>query len=376
MPYRRPVFNHRADHDPRRPRIVHPLQVHRLRGRLPGRLLSRGAQHAGHRPGRMHRLRGVHPRMPGERDPARGRRARRPAALHQAQRRAGAQLAQHHQAQAGRRPTPTSGKTARTSWTSWSADMPHEPRPQPRDHRDRRSATTAPIETDAVIVGAGPVGLFQVFELGLLEIKAHIIDSLAYPGGQCIELYPDKPIYDIPAVPVCTGQRVDRQPAQADRALRRHLSPRPGSDRGAQAGRRPLLRRDHPRARASSPRPIFVAGGVGSFQPRTLQGRRAREASTTRSCFYRVQEPGAVRRQEPGHRRRRRLGARLGARTSWPDGPAQGRERDPRAPPRRLSRGTGQRGQDARAVRGLRDAVHGRPGRPASRKTRRPPAPA
>ena len=66
----------------------------------------------------------------------------------------------------------------------------------------------APIETDAVIVGAGPVGLFQVFELGLLEIKAHIIDSLAYPGGQCIELYPDKPIYDIPAVPVCTGREL------------------------------------------------------------------------------------------------------------------------------------------------------------------------
>ena len=64
------------------------------------------------------------------------------------------------------------------------------------------------ITTDAVIVGAGPVGLFQVFELGLLEIKAHIIDSLAYPGGQCIELYPDKPIYDIPAVPVCTGKEL------------------------------------------------------------------------------------------------------------------------------------------------------------------------
>src|SRR5215213_4507385 len=65
-----------------------------------------------------------------------------------------------------------------------------------------------PIETDAVIVGAGPVGLFQVFELGLLEIKAHIIDSLAYAGGQCIELYPDKPIYDIPAVPMCTGREL------------------------------------------------------------------------------------------------------------------------------------------------------------------------
>ena len=70
------------------------------------------------------------------------------------------------------------------------------------------AAHDGPIETDAVIVGAGPVGLFQVFELGLLEIKAHIIDSLAYPGGQCIELYPDKPIYDIPAVPVCTGQEL------------------------------------------------------------------------------------------------------------------------------------------------------------------------
>ena len=66
----------------------------------------------------------------------------------------------------------------------------------------------AVIETDAVIIGAGPVGLFQVFELGLLEIKAHIIDSLAYPGGQCVELYPDKPIYDIPAVPMCTGQEL------------------------------------------------------------------------------------------------------------------------------------------------------------------------
>ena len=64
------------------------------------------------------------------------------------------------------------------------------------------------IETDAVIVGAGPVGLFQVFELGLLEIKAHVIDSLPSVGGQCVELYPDKPIYDIPAVPVCTGQEL------------------------------------------------------------------------------------------------------------------------------------------------------------------------
>ena len=67
---------------------------------------------------------------------------------------------------------------------------------------------TPQIEADAVIVGAGPVGLFQVFELGLLEIKAHVIDSLNAVGGQCVELYPDKPIYDIPAVPMCTGQEL------------------------------------------------------------------------------------------------------------------------------------------------------------------------
>src|SRR3954471_10041013 len=69
-------------------------------------------------------------------------------------------------------------------------------------------AFTGAIECDAVIIGAGPVGLFQVFELGLLEIKAHVIDSLPNVGGQCVELYPDKPIYDIPAVPVCTGQEL------------------------------------------------------------------------------------------------------------------------------------------------------------------------
>jgi thioredoxin reductase (NADPH) len=68
-------------------------------------------------------------------------------------------------------------------------------------------ATGAPVvETDAVIVGAGPVGLFAVFELGLVDIKAHVIDILDKAGGQCAELYPEKPIYDIPGLPIVTGQ--------------------------------------------------------------------------------------------------------------------------------------------------------------------------
>ena len=61
-------------------------------------------------------------------------------------------------------------------------------------------------ETDVIIVGAGPVGLFAVFELGLLDLKAHLVDVLDRPGGQCAELYPEKPIYDIPGLPVVTGQ--------------------------------------------------------------------------------------------------------------------------------------------------------------------------
>ena len=67
---------------------------------------------------------------------------------------------------------------------------------------------TAPIQTDALIIGAGPVGLFAVFELGLADVKAHVIDILDKPGGQCAELYPEKPIYDIPALPVVTGQEL------------------------------------------------------------------------------------------------------------------------------------------------------------------------
>lgn len=64
------------------------------------------------------------------------------------------------------------------------------------------------VKTDVIIVGAGPVGLFAVFELGLLDLKCHLVDILDRPGGQCAELYPEKPIYDIPALPVVTGQEL------------------------------------------------------------------------------------------------------------------------------------------------------------------------
>lgn len=73
------------------------------------------------------------------------------------------------------------------------------------------AAPSTPLQTDVVIIGAGPVGLFAVFELGLLDVRAHLVDILDKPGGQCAELYPEKPIYDIPALPVVTGQQLTDQ---------------------------------------------------------------------------------------------------------------------------------------------------------------------
>ena len=67
---------------------------------------------------------------------------------------------------------------------------------------------TTPIDTEALVIGAGPVGLFQVFQLGLQGIASHVIDALPHVGGQCAELYAGKPIYDIPGIPFCTGSEM------------------------------------------------------------------------------------------------------------------------------------------------------------------------
>lgn len=146
-----------------------------------------------------------------------------------------------------------------------------------------------PIETDAVIVGAGPVGLFQVFELGLLEIKAHVIDSLPSVGGQCVELYPDKPIYDIPAVPMCTGQEL------TDNLLKQiepfgptfHLGQEVTVVQKRDDGRFDLETSTGTRFITKT---IFIAAGVGSFQPRTLKVDGI-EAYEGKQVFYRVKDP-------------------------------------------------------------------------------------
>ena len=169
----------------------------------------------------------------------------------------------------------------------------------------------ATIETDVVIIGAGPVGLFAVFELGLLDLKAHLIDILDRPGGQCAELYPEKPIYDIPGLPIVTGQgltdklmeqikpfgaarsisasastrsqRMDGRPLPA-RHRRRHAVP--GQGRGDR-GRRRLVHAEAAAAR----RHRGLRGQVGVL-------RRAQD--------------GGFPRQGRGDRRRRRLARSTG----------------------------------------------------------------
>ena len=151
------------------------------------------------------------------------------------------------------------------------------------------SLASATIETDAVIIGAGPVGLFQVFELGLLEIKAHVIDSLPSVGGQCVELYPDKPIYDIPAVPVCTGQEL------TDNLLKQiepfgptfHLNQEVALVHKREDGRFDLETSTGTRFVTKT---IFIAAGVGSFQPRTIKVDGIEQFDETQ-LFYRVRDP-------------------------------------------------------------------------------------
>ncbi|MES2585993.1 MAG: NAD(P)/FAD-dependent oxidoreductase [Pseudomonadota bacterium] len=146
-----------------------------------------------------------------------------------------------------------------------------------------------PIQTDAVIIGAGPVGLFQVFELGLLEIKAHVIDSLPEVGGQCIELYPDKPIYDIPAIPVCTGRELvsnllkQIEPFKPQFHLNQEVS-----TLEKQADGRFLIRTSQDQQFLS--KAIFIAAGVGAFQPRTLN-LDGIETFVDKQVFYRVRNP-------------------------------------------------------------------------------------
>ena len=143
-----------------------------------------------------------------------------------------------------------------------------------------------PIQTDVVIIGAGPAGLFQVFELGLLDIHAHVVDSLPRIGGQCGELYPEKPIYDIPAYPVIGAQElIDRlmeqiEPFHAQFHLGQAVTGLEKKDNGRFA----LVTSAGTEFDTAA---VIIAAGLGAFQPRQLRVEGAADFNG-KSIHYKI----------------------------------------------------------------------------------------
>lgn len=141
---------------------------------------------------------------------------------------------------------------------------------QPGDGSGVAGTAGEPVITDALVIGAGPVGLFQVFELGLQEVHAHVVDALPFVGGQPAQLYPDKPIYDVPGLPVCTGQELTD-------ALMRQCAPfHPTFHLGQTVSA--LVRQPDGRFEVKTSKgtrfltpTVFIAAGVGAFEPKRLK---------------------------------------------------------------------------------------------------------
>jgi len=125
------------------------------------------------------------------------------------------------------------------------------------------------VRTDTLIVGAGPVGLYMAFQLGLLEIQAHIIDALPYPGGQPETLYPDKPIYDLPGLPCISGRELTQALMQqiAPMKVPMHM----GNEVSAITPQSDGFEVQTRSGQLMHTRSIFIAAGVGAFQARQLK---------------------------------------------------------------------------------------------------------
>jgi thioredoxin reductase (NADPH) len=147
-------------------------------------------------------------------------------------------------------------------------------------------------KTDAVVIGAGPVGLFQVFQLGLQGLRAHVVDALPFAGGQCAELYGDKPIYDIPGIAVCTGQELTERLLGQIRPFSPtfHLGQQVESVQAQAGGGFRIGTSGGTQLQA---RAVFLATGVGAFVPRALKlaGLQAHEGGQVR---YRLDDPAAL----------------------------------------------------------------------------------
>ena len=143
------------------------------------------------------------------------------------------------------------------------------------------------IKTDVLIIGAGPIGLFTVQQLGLIGLKAEVVDNLDKIGGQCIELYPDKPIYDIPAVPACTGESLTKNLLEQIKPFKTnfHLNERV-QEISKEKNNWKIVTSKNKIFIAPN---IIIAGGVGSFEPRKFPIKEA-EKFENNGVFYSIKD--------------------------------------------------------------------------------------
>ena len=143
------------------------------------------------------------------------------------------------------------------------------------------------IKTDVVVIGAGPVGLFAVHQLGIIGLKAEIIDNLDKIGGQCIELYPDKPIYDIPAIPECTGEGLTKSLLEQIKPFKTNFHLNERVQEVSKEKNNWKITTSKKKVFLSSS--VIIAGGVGSFEPRKFLIQGA-EKFENKSIFYSVKD--------------------------------------------------------------------------------------
>ena len=140
-------------------------------------------------------------------------------------------------------------------------------------------------KTDVVIIGAGPTGLFTVHQLGIKGLKAEVIDNLDRAGGQCIELYPDKPIYDIPAIPECTGKELTENLLKQIKPFKTNFHFNDRVQEVSNENKNWIVKTKKNKV-FSAPN-IVIAGGVGSFEPRKISLKES-EKYEGKSIFYSV----------------------------------------------------------------------------------------
>ena len=148
------------------------------------------------------------------------------------------------------------------------------------------------IDTDVLVIGAGPTGLFCVHQLGIIGLKCEVVDNLDKIGGQCIELYPDKPIYDIPAIPVCTGEELTNNLIKQIKPFKTnfHLSDR--VEEVKKDKNNWIVKTSKGKEFKSSS--IIIAGGVGSFEPRKFHLKEC-EKFEGKQILYSIKDKNAFK---------------------------------------------------------------------------------